>query len=91
MSGTSKTIVGFGTPTSTAVPARSRASKAWRKVSGRPTASMTTSGPLPSVSSRSRATTSSVLALTVCVAPNSLAQASLVSSMSTAMTLTAPA
>ena len=48
--GSSIVIVGSGTPTWTSVPARSRAKNACRYVSGRPTASMTTSAPLPSVS-----------------------------------------
>ncbi len=91
ISGTSKVIVGSGTPTSTAVPARSRASNACRNVSGRPTASMTTSGPNPPVSSRSRATTSSLLASTVSVAPKPRAHSSLRGSRSTAMTWRAPA
>ena len=53
-SGSSSFMSGAGTPTSTDGPARSRASKACLHVSGLPTASMTTSAPNPSVSSRMR-------------------------------------
>src|SRR4051812_16705112 len=91
MRGSSIVIVGFGTPTSTTVPARSRASNACRYVSGRPTASITTSGPNPPVSARSRSTTSSLPASTVSVAPKPRAHSSLRLSTSTAMTWRAPA
>ena len=90
MSGVDQTIVGLGTPTSTVVPARSRASHACWNTSGRPTASMVTSAP-NSVISLMAATGSVVVELTVWVAPNSRAHSSFRSSMSTAMICRAPA
>ena len=49
MNGSSIVTVGRGTPTSTTVPARSRASNAWRYTVGLPIASMHTSAPKPPV------------------------------------------
>ena len=91
ISGRVISMVGFGTPTSTTVPARSRASKACWKTAGWPTASMATSTPKPPVSSLIAATGSVSPELTVCVAPMPSAHSSLRSSMSTAMIFAAPA
>ena len=82
---------GRGTPTSTTVPARSRASNAWRYTVGLPTASMHTSAPKPPVTDLMYSTGSVVDELHVWVAPNSLAHSSLRSSMSTATIVEAPA
>ncbi len=73
------------------VPARSRASNACCQVSGRPTASITTSAPNPPVRFLIAATGSPSLALTRWVAPKPWAQSSLRPSMSTAMIVAAPA
>ncbi len=54
--GSSIVMAGSGTPTCTSVPARSRAKNACCITSGRPTASMQTSAPLPSVSARMAST-----------------------------------
>lgn len=59
-------------------------------VSGRPTASMTTSAPLPPVRERIASTGSAERELTVWVAPIDFAVSSLRSSMSTAMIFAAP-
>ena len=58
--------------------------------SGRPTASMHTSAPLPSVSARTASTASSFDASTVCVAPKPCAHSSFRASRSTAMIVRAP-
>ena len=76
---------GRGTPTSTTVPARSRASNAWRYTVGLPIASMHTSAPKPPVTDLMYSTGSVVDELHVWVAPKSFAHSSLRSSMSTAM------
>ncbi len=60
-------------------------------VSGRPTASTTTSAPKPPVSSRTRSTTSCSRALIVWVAPKPRAHSSFRSSVSTATIVVAPA
>src|SRR5215207_7169904 len=91
MNGSSSVAVGFGTPTSTTVPARSRASKACLYTAGSPIASMHTSAPLPSVTDLMYSTGSCLPALTVWVAPNCLAHSSFWSSRSTAMIFDAPA
>ena len=91
MNGNSMVMSGRGTPTSTTVPARSRASNAWRYTRGLPTASMHTSAPLPLVTLLMYSTGSVLDAFTVCVAPNSLAHSSLRSSRSTATIVCAPA
>ena len=82
---------GVGTPTRTTVPARSRASNACFHVSGRPTASMTTSAPYPSVSAWIASTGSVDDELTTSVAPSLRAPSSFRSSMSTTMIFDAPA
>ncbi len=82
---------GAGTPTWTSTPARSRAKNAWRYVSGRPTASMTTSAPFPPVSALMASTGSVSAELTVSVAPKRRAHSSLRGSTSTAITMRAPA
>src|SRR6516164_3516579 len=89
--GNSMVMSGDGTPTWTSVPARSLAKNACRYVSGSPTASTTTSAPLPSVSERMASTGSVVEASTTLVAPKRSAAGSFRASTSTAMTTRAPA
>src|SRR5215204_1115987 len=91
MNGSSIVSSGRGTPTSTTVPARSRASNAWRYTFGLPIASMHTSAPKPPVTDLTYSTGSVVVELQVWVAPKSLAHSSLRSSMSMATIVDAPA
>src|SRR5205814_966615 len=91
MSGSSTVMSGAGTPTCTTMPARSRAKNACFHVSGRPTASMTTSAPFPSVKDLMASTGSVADASTRSVAPKPRAHSNLRGSTSTAMTLRAPA
>ena len=94
MSGKSMRISGFGTPTSTTVPARSRAKNACSYVAGRPIASIATSTPFPSVNARTASMTSSLVMseeLIACVAPKSLAHSSFWLSKSIAIIVRAPA
>ena len=91
MSGISNVNSEVGTPTNTTVPARSRAYKACFHVSGRPTASTTTSAPNPPVSSCTASTGLACEASIVWVAPNSVAHCSFFGSRSMAMIGDAPA
>ena len=91
MSGISNVNSEVGTPTNTTVPARSRAYKACFHVSGRPTASTTTSAPNPPVSSCTASTGLASEASIVWVAPNSVAHCSFFGSRSMAMIGDAPA
>src|SRR6516165_9324926 len=84
--GNSMVMSGEGTPTWTSVPARSLAKNACRYVSGWPTASTTTSAPLPSVRERMASTGSVVDASTTWVAPKRSAAGSFRPSTWAAMT-----